>query len=195
MEPKVFEITQRIRMLRDIIGMTSAEVAEAAGVSEEEYLRFENGETDFTFSFLYHCAEAFGVDIVELLTGENPHLTGYTVVRGGKGLRMSRREGFEYFHLAANFKDKISEPFLVKAPFREEEQNAEIAMSVHAGQEFDYIISGSLKCVFDGNVETLNAGDSVYYDSGRPHGMIAVNPEGCTFLAVVMREDEPDATH
>ena len=76
MEPKVFEITQRIRMLRDIIGMTSAEVAEAAGVSEEEYLKFENGETDFTFSFLYHCAEAFGVDIVELLTGENPHLTG-----------------------------------------------------------------------------------------------------------------------
>jgi transcriptional regulator with XRE-family HTH domain len=193
MEPKVLEITQRIRMLRDITGMTSAEVAEAAGVTEEEYLRFERGEEDFTFSFLYHCADAFGVDIVELLTGENPHLTGYTIVRGGKGLRMSRREGFDYIHLAANFKDKISEPFLVKAPYREEEQHAEIPMSVHAGQEFDYIISGSLKCVFDGKTEIINAGDSVYYDSGRPHGMIAADPEGCTFLAVVMREDEADA--
>lgn len=193
MEPKIIEIAQRIRMLRDILGMDAAEVAEAAGVSEEEYIKYEKGETDFTFSFLYHCAEAFGVDLVELLTGENPHLTGYTVVRGGKGLRIKRGHGFDYYHLASNFRDKISEPFLVKAPFREEEQERPVEVSVHDGQEFDYILEGKLKFVFNGSTEILEAGDSVYYDSGREHGMIAVNPEGCTFLAIVMREDEVDA--
>lgn len=193
MEPKIFEIAQRIRVLRDILGMEVSEVAAAAGVSEEEYIKYENGELDFTFSFLYHCAEAFGVDIVELLTGENPHLTGYTIVRGGKGLPIKRGHGFDYFHLASNFRDKISEPFLVRAPYREDEQNSPVEVSVHAGQEFDYILSGRLKFVFSGNTEILEAGDSVYYDSGHEHGMIAISPEGCTFLAIVMREDDIDA--
>ena len=74
------------------------------------------------------------------------------------------------------------------APYREEEQDAEIHTSVHEGQEFDYILTGSLKFRYEDHTENLIAGDSVYYDSGKPHGMIATSKDGCTFLAVVMKE-------
>lgn len=187
METRIIEIAERIRALREIMDFTPEEVAEAADVSVEDYIRAENGEVDFGFTFLYKCADKFGVDIVELLTGSGPKLSFYSIVRSGEGLDMKRRAGFKYGHLAYRFKDKISEPFLVTAPFNADEQDAPIHLSTHEGQEFDYIISGSLKCQFEDHTEILNAGDAVYYDSGRGHGMIATGGKECVFLAVVMR--------
>ena len=120
---KISEIAERVRALRDATGYSEEEMAEAAGVSAGEYREHENGKKDFTFTFLYRCAEKFGVDIVELLTGENPHLSGYSVVKKGKGLPMKRRKGFEYDHLASNFREKFAEPFMVNAPYRESDLN------------------------------------------------------------------------
>lgn len=189
MDPKTTEIAERIAAMRDLSGFTTEEMAIAAGIDNDEYVLFETGKKDFSFTFLYKCAEKFGIDMVELLTGENPHLTEFTIVHCGNGLPIKRRKGFEYYHLASNFKNKIAEPFLVKAPFIREEQNLPIPLSTHEGQEFDYIISGSLRFQHDDHIEDLIAGDSVYYDSGKKHGMISTSKEGCTFLAVVMKNE------
>ncbi|HIZ83510.1 MAG TPA: XRE family transcriptional regulator [Firmicutes bacterium] len=187
MQPKIAEIAERIRALREIMEISPEEMARATGVSTEEYLELEKGEQDFSFTFLFNCAERFGVDMIEIITGENPHLSGYCLVRKGTGLPIKRRQGFKYEHLAATFRDKISEPFLVTAPYLEAEQDKPIALSVHEGQEFDYILSGSLKFVHDNRIEILHAGDSVYYDSGIGHGMIATGGQDCVFISVVMR--------
>jgi len=188
MDSRIDEIAERICALRDITGYTVEEMADATGVLKEEYEASEKGERDFSFTFLYKCAEKFGVDMIELLTGENPHLSGYTVVRSGKGLPIKRRKGFEYGHLASNFKNKTAEPFLVNAPFRGEELSS-IPLSSHEGQEFNYVLKGRLRFVHGDNVEDLGVGDSVYYDSSERHGMAALTEEGCIFLAVVMKEE------
>lgn len=190
MQPNIAEIAERIRALREIMEISTEEMAEVTGVPLEEYRELESGKKDFSFTFLYNCAERFGVDLIEIVTGENPHLSGYCVTRKGKGLPIKRRQGFKYEHLAATFRDKISEPFLVTAPYIEEEQDKPIALSVHEGQEMDYIISGELKFVHGDRVEILKAGDSVYYDSGKGHGMIAVGGQDCVFISVVMRRPE-----
>lgn len=187
--PKVSEIAERIRALRDMYDYTVEEMAESTGVTPEEYEELESGSQDFGFTFLYKCAEKLGVDMIEIITGSNPRLTDFIVVRSGEGLPIKRREGFSYYHLAPTFKNKISEPFLVHAPFIEEEQEKKIALSRHAGQEFDYIISGTLRFSHEGRTVDLGPGDSLYYDSGKGHGMIATSEDGCTFLAVVMRGD------
>jgi len=70
------------------------EMADATGRNVAEYAAMESGDADLSFTFLYRAAERFGVDMIELLTGENPHLTGYSVVRAGEGLAIKRREGF-----------------------------------------------------------------------------------------------------
>jgi len=186
MDARIGEIAERIHALRDATGFTVKEMAEATGMTEKEYNDLENAKKDFTFTFLYKCAKKFNVDIVELLTGENPRLSGYTVVRSGRGLPMKRREGFEYGHLASAFKNKVAEPFLVTAPYRAEELK-NIPMSSHAGQEFNYILKGKLKFAYEDHTEELNEGDSVYYDSSRKHGMSAMDKKGCVFLAVVIK--------
>lgn len=183
------DIAQRICTLREIMEIPVAEIARETGLSAQEYLDFEQGKMDdISFMFLYNCAQVLNVDIVELLTGEPPKLTFYSIVRKGNGLKISRRKGFTYQHLAYRFTDKIAEPFLVTAPFREEEQEKPIEVSAHEGQEFDFVISGQLKVKMEDHEEYLGAGDAIYYDSGHEHGMIATGGEDCVILAIVMKD-------
>ncbi len=192
MESNYMDIVKRMKDLREILEITPEEMAEAAGVSVDEYLDCENGNKEFSFGFLYHCADKLGVDIIDLMTGENPRLSGYTVTRGGMGMPMKREEGFEYYHLAPNFKGKLAEPFLVKAVYREEEQTKPIELNTHDGQEFDYILEGTMRFVHDGHIEELYPGDSVLYNSAFPHGMIAIYGKDCTFLAIVLKDQNEE---
>ncbi|NLG10874.1 MAG: cupin domain-containing protein [Coriobacteriaceae bacterium] len=189
-EPNVSEVAQRIKALREDLGLTAQDMAEATGRSLAEYEAQESGSQDFSFTFLYKCAERLGVDVVELLTGESPHLTGYSLIRAGEGLSIKRRAGFEYLHKAPFFKNKYCEPFVVSAPYLEEEQDKPIHLSYHEGQELDFIISGHLRFAYEDRIQELGPGDTLLYDSSRGHGMVAVGGEPCVFLAVVIKPQE-----
>ena len=192
MESYIAEVATRIRTLREDLGISTAQMAEATGRTVEQYEAQEAGSEDPSFTFLYKAALRLGVDVIELLTGESPHLSNYSIVRKGEGLHIRRREGFEYLHQAPFFKNKFCEPFIVTAPYREEEQGKPIHLSRHRGQELDYVISGRLRFAYEGRVEELGPGDTLLYDSGRGHGMIATGGEPCVFLAIVMKpESEP----
>lgn len=187
MDTKILEIAQRIKGLREILEIPAEEMAALLEITPEEYLAHENGEQDFSFTFLHKCANRFGVDIIELLTGENPHLSFFTVTKKGHGVSMSRRSGFSYQHMAHNLKGKLCEPFVVTAPYSEEEQTRPIALSTHEGQEFDYILKGKLKVRMENHILELEEGDAIMYDSAHGHGMIATGGEDCVFLAVVIK--------
>ncbi len=190
MEPNLKEVAGRIRALREDLDITMQEMAHATNRSVAEYAAQESGDQDLSFTFLYKCAERLGVDVIELLTGESPHLKGYSLTRAQDGLSIKRREGFEYLHKAPHFRNKQCEPFLVTAPYLEEEQDKPIHLSRHAGQELDYVLSGKLRFAYEDHLEDLEAGDCLLYDSGRGHGMIAIGGEPCTFLAIVMKPGE-----
>ncbi len=188
-EPETPEVAERIRTMRELCGFEAQEIADYAGISLDEYVKIENGDKDFPFSCLYRIAEKFGIDIVELLTGKNPRLGEFTIVRHGGGIPIKRREGYSYMHLAANFKGPIAVPLYVTAPYNEELMNKPIELSTHDGQEFDYVLSGNLRIAHDGHIVDLGPGDSLYHDSSKGHGMIATNKEGCTFLAIVLKKE------
>ena len=178
-------IAMRIRDLRDIAGLSPRDVAEQTGIGLDEYIAYETGARDFSFSHLFNIAEALGVDISDLLTGESPKLHGYVLTREGKGLQFNRRRQYEYSHLAYNFRDKLSEPFIVTV--RQDEPGTAKQAHSHEGQEFDYVLQGTLKINLGGNDLFLKPGDSVYYDSTLPHVMYAMDGD-CRFIAVVIKE-------
>ncbi len=190
MEDIIREIGQRLRDMREILNLSAAEMAAVTDVSEEEYLATENGQRDIGFTFLYKAARRMNLDLTELLTGEAPHLSNYTIVRKGEGLPISRRRGFSYQNLAYLFKDRLIEPFLVIAPYETGAESCEIALNEHAGQEMDYLLSGSMRIRIGEHEEILNAGDSIYYDSGTPHGMVAIDGMPCQFMAIVIGQDK-----
>ena len=183
---KLGEIAGRIRELREIEGLTAADMAKKTAVSEEEYLACENGRSDLNFAFIYRCALAFGVDVTDIIEGQSPNLKSYTVTRKGEGQRIEKAHGMTYYNLAASFKNRIAEPLYVKSVFSEEAQHRDIELTTHTGQECDLIIEGKLKVQVGEHKEVLGPGDSIYYDSSTPHGMIAVDGRDCIFYAIVL---------
>lgn len=188
MDEKILGIAQRIRGMREDLGIQVEEMARLLEISEAEYLEYEAGKRDFPFTFLYKTAARFGLDISDLITGTSPRLTVYTHVRKGRGLPIERRKGFKYYSLASLFKNRYAEPFLVEAPYDESADRGEIPLNSHKGQEFDYVLSGSLRVRINDHEFIMNEGDSVYYDSSNKHGMVATGGKDCVFLAVVIRD-------
>ena len=183
---KLQEVAIRIREMRDICGFTLAEMADKTEVSVEEYRRYEAGELDFPFSFIHKCALAFNIGITDLLEGRSAHLSSYTVTRKGEGQETAKEAGISIMSVAPLFRKKIAEPYRVRYEYDPALQNKPIHLTKHDGQEFDFVLEGKLKVQVGSNVEYLEAGDCIYYNSSTPHGMIAVDGQDCLFMAVVL---------
>ena len=183
---KLREVSQRIREMREICGYTVAETAAMTEVSEEEYRLYEAGGRDFPFTFIHKCSKAFGIGITDLLEGRSAHLSSYTVTRRGEGQETAKEAGISIMAMAPQFSKKIAEPYRVRYEYNEELQNKPIHLTKHAGQEFDFVLEGRLKVQIGSHIEYLEEGDSIYYNSSTPHGMIAVDGRDCLFMAVVL---------
>ena len=165
-------LAMRVRELRTQTGLTVEQMAAKLGVPPEEYRSYEDGSRQASFSFYYNLAEQFGLDVSSVISGESPNLSRYTVTRRGEGFPFVRRPEFSYLHQAIRMKDRIGEPFIVTAPPAKENEKAHF--SEHNGQEFDLILSGSLRVSLSGREELLHVGDSIYFDGRQPHAMQAV---------------------
>jgi len=184
MTDQLREIGARLGALRDIFDISAEKMAETMKISAEEYSAYENGQRDFSFSFLQNAAQIFGVDVVDIISGESPKLTKCALVRKGEGFDIERRKAYDYKHLAFTFSNKKAEPFLVTVEPKEGEKPT---LHSHEGQEFDYMLSGTMEFYFDNIVYELNEGDSVYFDSGVPHAMKTIGNQAAQFLAVVIK--------
>ncbi len=187
---KLFEVASRIREMRDICGFTEAQMADKTDVSTEDYRLYESGQMDMPFSFIHKCALAFDLELTDLLEGHSSRLTSYTVTRKGKGQETAKEDGIRIANLAPKFRDKIAEPYWVRYEYDPAQQNKPIHLATHSGQEFDLVISGRLKVQIGNHVEVLDEGDSIYYNSSTPHGMMAVDGQDCVFCAVVLPGEE-----
>lgn len=182
MTEQLREIGLRLRALREIMDIGLSEMAEKCGITPEAYKRYEDGQSDFSFSFLYNAAGILGVDVVDIMSGDSPKLTACTLVRGGNGFAIERRKAYRYVHLAYTFRRKKGEPFLVTV----EPGDTLPEKHAHEGQEFDYLLSGDVRFALGEHEYELHAGDSVYFDSNLPHAMVALG-KSAVFLAVVMK--------
>ncbi len=183
---KIKEMANRIKELREISNLSTKEMADKIEITEEEYISCEQGLADLNFAFIYRCANAFNVDVTDIIEGHSPKLKSYILTRAGKGQEIAQAHGMTYFNLASEFKNKIAEPLYVCSKYSEEAQNREIELTTHEGQELDIVIEGKLKVRVGEYEEVLGPGDSIYYDSLKPHGMIAVDGKDCIFYAIVL---------
>ena len=189
---QLMEVALRIRELREIVGYSTKEMAERTGVSEEQYLTYEMGAEDLPFTFLHKCALALDVELIQLLEGHSAKLSSYTVTRRGMGLVTASEDGIMIQNMAAMFRQKLATPYWVTYQYSPELQHQPIHTITHGGQEFDLVIKGALKVRVGDHTEVLHEGDSIFYDSSKPHGMIAVEGEDCVFLAMIMAADESE---
>ena len=183
---KIREMAGRIRELREIEGKTPEEMAASTDVSVQEYLRCENGLSDLNFAFIYRCAIALGVNVTDIIEGQSPKLKSFTMTRAGAGEEIANAHGMTYYNLAYAFQNRIAEPLYVKSAYVEGAENRDVELTTHEGQELDIVISGQLLVQIGEHSEILSPGDSIYFNSSSPHGMIAVGGQDCEFYAIVL---------
>ena len=188
----LMEIAERIREMREIVGYSEAEMAEKTEVSVEQYRSYEQGTVDFPFTFMHKCALAFGVELTDLLEGQSAKLSSYTVTRRGMGPVTASEDGITIQNMAAMFRQKLATPYWVTYQYSKELQSQPIHTTTHAGQEFDLVVKGTLRVRVGEHEEVLHEGDSIFYKSSTPHGMIAVDGQDCVFLAMIMASGEKE---
>ena len=180
---EVKAIGERIRGLRDVCGISTATLAIGCGISEKELDSYEKGQSDIPVGILHSIAKYFNVELNALLTGEEPHLKNYCLTRRDSGVTVDRRLDYQYKSLAYTFSDRRAEPFLVTVEPKPETEP--VHQNTHAGQEFDYVLSGSILIKIGKAEVVLNEGDSLYYNSEIPHGMKALGGKSARFLACI----------
>lgn len=202
MNHSIESVAKRLKALREMSHISIETMAEETGLSVQEYTSCEEGKENLTLAFLVTCADFLNVDVSEIITGKSPKLHTYTVCRKGNGMPIKRREGFEYFHMASVLKNRLAEPCFVKVTYNARAEQEPMVLTTHSGQEFDYVLKGTLKVSVNGHEEILHAGDSIYYSSALPHGMVAVHGEDCEFLAIGIKgeanaeeEEEDDLSY
>ena len=182
MKETIQQIADRVRGLREIAGLSAENCARDLAIPPDTYRKYESGGIDIPVSFLYQVAHKFQVELSSLLTGEEPRLRIYAVTRSGRGVKVERHEDYSYQSLAFNFVHKKMEPFLVTVdPMPESAPQ----LHSHSGQEFEYLLEGTLEVVVGGHQVTLAPGDSIYFDSSHPHAVLAVGNQPARFVAVI----------
>ncbi len=184
MKEQIQMIAERIKELREIAGISAESFAKELNIEIGLLQNYESGTTDFPVGFLYKVAHRLNMELSALLRGDQPKLHVYSVVRKGKGLNVDRRKQYKYENLAYNFIQKKAEPFIVTVT--PDLEDLPLEFNSHPGQEFNYVLEGTLMIVVDGHEIILNEGDSVYFDSGYQHAMKALSNHQSRFLAVIV---------
>jgi quercetin dioxygenase-like cupin family protein len=184
MSEKLKAIAGRIKELRQIAGLSVEQLASGFKIEPELYQKYESGAADIPVSLLYELAQKFKVELTTLLTGDEPRLHGYCLVRKEAGPSADRRKEYKYQDLAFNFAHKKAEVFMVTVEAKP--AGAEIHYNAHPGQEFTYVLEGALKIILDNHELELNQGDSLYFNSGAKHAMIALHGKPAKFLAIII---------
>jgi quercetin dioxygenase-like cupin family protein len=179
---KIKAIAVRMRALREICDCSRETICNELNISTETYTSYEEGVVDIPIGFLYSFAKYFNVELVALLTGDEPKLHDFSIVRAGKGLDVERKKPYKYTNLAYNFFGKKVEPFLVTVL----PNNEKLEQRSHEGQEVNYILEGKLMVKIEEHEIVLEKGDCLYFHSSKKHGMKALESKEAKFLAIII---------
>lgn len=181
MKDIVKDVGFRVKDLRELSDISIEEIAKKLNISNEEYIMYETGKKDISVSILYEISQVLNVDMSLLVSGEETRMHIFSITRSGKGVLIEKRDGYVCENLADRFIHKKLETMTVTV----EPNDDKPPLNSHHGQEFNYVLEGSLNLYIHDREIILNVGDSIFFDSNYEHAMKALNNKKAKFLAVI----------
>lgn len=182
MKQKIKEIATRIKDIRSSKSLSIEQVATDLGITRYEYEDYEAGEHDIPISILLGIAHTLQVDVNIFLTGHEPTKSTYDVTRKGSGVSVERQAQYKYQALAGEFKGKSLEPFIITVDADDEQ----VKLSKHEGQEFLFVVEGTVKVYIGEEIIHLSEGDSIYYNSQIQHAVTTDTNKRARCLAILI---------
>jgi len=176
------DLGRRVRAARIALDLTLEHASHVCGVSRSTLSKIENGLMSPTFDVLQKIVAGLKIDLGELF-GSAPRLDfggRRALTRHGAGKPHAYR-GYEMELLATELAHKAMLPFLVRVTAHS--VDAFDDWGRHEGEEFIYVISGSVCLHTELYTPThLEAGDSLYFDSRTGHFAVSTSKEDAVVL-------------
>ncbi len=181
-------ITKKLKDLRKSKKVRLVDLAERTGLTKGYLSRIENSKSPPPIATLGRIAEALGADITDLFPKseepvQNPELT---ISRSHQSVSVNGRGtsyGYIYENLALEKKGKNMEPLMVTTGF-DHPVNIQTDFC-HQGEEFLYVLEGTLEFFFKGRSYILEQGDSAYFDADIPHSGKSLGSKKAKLLIVI----------
>lgn len=180
---------RRLRAARKQLGWTLAELAERSGVSITTLSRAERGQLALGYENLSALARALQMDMSAMFSeagmAARP-FSGPVLTRAGQGV-VYRGASFSYEFLGTTAAGKRMSPVVGTVHARSIQGPEDYAR--HPGEEFVYVLTGSIDVHFDtGEVVRLARGDSLYFDSRIGHAYVSVSRQLARVVGVLTSE-------
>lgn len=158
----VTSIGEILRATREQRGLTLEQAAELAGLSKSHLSRLESSERQPSVAALLALASAFGVTVGALFgeaQGGPPLQISHEDEprRQSNGLSIAPCSGYPGSSVVDALRVTVSPDRPVPMPTR------------HLGEEWIYVLSGTLRLEYDGEVHVLGAGTAAHFNAELPH--------------------------
>jgi len=185
----ILKVGEGVKETREKKGLSLQDISQRTGLEPELLMGIEKGEISPPLGTVIKLAKALEMKIGHFISGaEN---LPCTIVRKNDRKLVSRYDskksgkyGYEFYSLAPYKRDRHMEPFLVTL----EPSDIDEERSTHDGQEFIYVLEGTMEVRLGEEVHLLKPGDAIYYDSTVPHLVKCRGKDKTRILAVLYAE-------
>lgn len=172
-------VGERIRILRSVQNRTLQEVADKCGLSKSMISKIENDKTIPSVATLVKIAQTLGTNISQLLEQDSWDRAVVTTLEEAEKKLVKTEKGYHIFPYASVYHEKKMQPFLFVAR-KGEVIPHEVS---HEGEEFVFVVAGSMKMQVGDTEYVLKTGDSLYFNALQKHGIIPISEE-VTYLDI-----------
>lgn len=179
----------KIRTLRESLNLSPEQLAERCACDVSVIRELEGGSLALSLSPLIRVTRALGMRLGTLLDDDSqmgPVVTRADENNGVERVRSLEAVGggnaLDFFSLAMGKSSRHMEPFIIDVKPSGE---PDASLSSHEGEEFIYVLSGTIEIEYGRELHLLEPGDSIYYDSIVPHQVRSRGGQTARILAVV----------
>ena len=178
------EVGERIRKIREQKGLSLQELSNLTGFDEDFLAGIETNQVQPQLGTVIKLSKALDSAFGRIVSGVGEKL--FSITRKNERRTVSRSSDhdgkqhlYAYKSLAPDVKGRHMEALIVQL-----EQAQVKDISVHEGEEFIFVLNGTVELHIGDESFDLEPGDSVYYLSTTPH-FIAAKSGRATILAVL----------
>jgi len=183
------KVGERVKAVREKRGLSLQDIQQRTGIEVSLLEEIENGAVAPPLGTVIKLAKALDMKMGYFISGDEDR--PYTIVRRNDRKVVSRYDskkgkhyGYQYESLAPSKTNRHMEPFLVTL----EPVDTEEERSSHDGQEFIYVLEGTMEVRLGNEVHVLEPEDAIYYDSTVPHLVKCRGNKKTKILAVLYAE-------
>jgi transcriptional regulator with XRE-family HTH domain len=184
----VLKVGESVREIRESKGLSLRDISQRTGLAIGLLSEIEEGKVAPPLGTIIKLAKALDMKMGYFIAGTEE--LAFTIVRKDNRVLISRynaqesdRYGYEFYSLAPYKKNRHMEPLIVTLEPSDIEE-----LTAHDGQEFIYVLEGTMEVRLGDEIHLLDPGDAIYYDSTVPHLVKCHGKHTTKILAVLHAE-------